>query len=405
MSLKKKYLIKIIISSFTERVHILEDRSLKIDNITMEDVGEYSCEAENAVGAIVASGTLLVHCKFIKIIHSLFVNTLIIIIISSNTAPPKFIVRPKTQLGELGSEVLFECQATGYPEPTLFWTIEGNRTLILPGMKSKNIEASLTADGGSILSIDEIDRSDNGKVIVCSAVNGVGSVSTRVVLSVNLQDDSPPPQIIFGPMNQTLPTRSIASLPCRAIGTPKPIISWYKDGIPVAQSDKITIDENGLMTITELSKNDDTGLYTCVASSKSGKSTWSGFLRIESPTNPNIHFHRAPESSKLPGQPGRALILDKTDNSVKLTWIPSNTFGESSIIGYKIEMFARNLTETWVEVANSIQDTTYTIEGLRSGMTYYFVVRAVNLNGMSGPSQLSEPVNLGVVSKKRDGKN
>jgi hypothetical protein len=48
----------------TERVHILEDRSLKIDNITMEDVGEYSCEAENAVGAIVASGTLLVNCKF-----------------------------------------------------------------------------------------------------------------------------------------------------------------------------------------------------------------------------------------------------------------------------------------------------------------------------------------------------
>ena len=50
----------------TDRVHILADRSLKIDNITMEDIGEYSCEAENAAGAIVASGTLLVHCKFFK---------------------------------------------------------------------------------------------------------------------------------------------------------------------------------------------------------------------------------------------------------------------------------------------------------------------------------------------------
>lgn len=46
------------------RVQILEDRSLKLDNITMDDIGEYSCEADNAVGTIVASGMLLVHCKF-----------------------------------------------------------------------------------------------------------------------------------------------------------------------------------------------------------------------------------------------------------------------------------------------------------------------------------------------------
>jgi hypothetical protein len=32
----------------------------------MEDVGEYSCEAENNVGGIVATGTLLVHCKYHK---------------------------------------------------------------------------------------------------------------------------------------------------------------------------------------------------------------------------------------------------------------------------------------------------------------------------------------------------
>jgi hypothetical protein len=138
-------------------------------------------------------------------------------------------------------------------------------------------------------------------------------------------------------------------------------------------------------------------LYTCVASSKSGKSTWSGFLRIENPTNPNIKFYRAPEPSTLAGQPGKPLILEKTDSNVKITWIPSNAFGASSVIGYKIEMFARNLTESWTEIASKIQDTSYTIEGLRSGMTYYFTVRAENSHGVSGPSQLSEPVTLGVV--------
>lgn len=208
----------------------------------------------------------------------------------------------------MGTEAIFECQATAYPEPTLFWTVEGNRSLILPGIKMNNIEASLSADGASILSIENIERSDNGKVIVCSAVNSVGSVSTRVVLSVNLQDDSPPPQIIQGPVNQTLPIKSVATLPCRAIGSPKPIISWYKDGIPVAQSDKITIEENGLLTITDLNKNEDAALYTCVASSKGGKSTWSAFLKIENPTNPNIKFYRAPEPSTFPRQPGKMPI-------------------------------------------------------------------------------------------------
>lgn len=53
-----------------DRVHILEDRSLKIDNITMEDVGEYICEADNGVGAIVAAGMLLVHCKYIYLVYN-----------------------------------------------------------------------------------------------------------------------------------------------------------------------------------------------------------------------------------------------------------------------------------------------------------------------------------------------
>lgn len=58
---------QILISPFgiKGRVHILEDRSLRIDNVSMEDIGEYSCEADNAVGSVVSSGTLIVYCKFL----------------------------------------------------------------------------------------------------------------------------------------------------------------------------------------------------------------------------------------------------------------------------------------------------------------------------------------------------
>lgn len=46
-----------------DRVHILEDRSLRLEDVTIHDEGEYSCEADNAVGSISGMGSLVVHCK------------------------------------------------------------------------------------------------------------------------------------------------------------------------------------------------------------------------------------------------------------------------------------------------------------------------------------------------------
>ncbi|XP_053666292.1 roundabout homolog 1 [Anopheles marshallii] len=355
-----------------ERVRVLEDRSLRIDDITIEDMGEYSCEADNAVGSITASGTLVVH------------------------SPPSFLLRPKNLLIEPGSEALFECQATGHPYPTLFWSVEGNRTLLLPGSRMDNLEVTQNADGTSVLSITQIGRMDNGKVIVCSAVNSVGSLSTRVVLSVNLQDDRPPPLILQGPCNQTLPIKSVAILPCRASGVPAPVISWYKDGIPVLASEKINITESGTLAIAELSKIDDSGLYTCVASSKSGKTTWSALLRIDVPTNPNIKFYRAPEASTFPGSPGKPQVTNINESSVTISWARSSKVGASSLLGYTVELFGRNQTEGWFQVANRLQDNNHTQTGLSAGVTYYFVVRAENSHGISLPSPISEPILLGM---------
>lgn len=42
---------------------MLEDRSLRLERVTIADEGEYSCEADNVVGAITAMGTLTVFGK------------------------------------------------------------------------------------------------------------------------------------------------------------------------------------------------------------------------------------------------------------------------------------------------------------------------------------------------------
>lgn len=175
---------------------------------------------------------------------------------------------------------------------------------MFPGSKHDRVEITVTPEGRSILSISKIQRTDAGRIIVCSAVNTVGSISSRVVLTLNTQEERPPPVIVQGPTNQTLPTKSVATLLCKTMGNPIPMVSWYKDGLPVVQSARLNISLTGTLTITDLNKDNDAGLYTCVASSRSGKTTWSAFLRVEMPTNPNIKFYRAPEPATFPGQPG-----------------------------------------------------------------------------------------------------
>lgn len=95
---------------------------------------------------------------------------------------------------------------------------------------------------------------------------------------------------------------------------------------------------------------------------------------------------------------GKPQIIEKTDNSVTITWTRSTKFGQSSLLGYTVEMYGRNDTDGWVPVASRLQDTTYTQEGLTAGVSYYFVVRAENGHGMSSPSTISEPVIVGIVS-------
>lgn len=232
-------------------------------------------------------------------------------------------IRPLPLTVESTSDASFECKSSGKPRPILFWSIEGNRSIIFPGNKFDRFETTLTTEGLSVLTIPKTSRNDNGLIVVCSAINNVGSISVRARVTISSQEDRPPPIIINGPVNQTLPIKSVATLICRSAGTPTPIISWYRDGNPVMTSEKINVTENGTLFISDLDKNEDQGLYTCVASSRSGKYTWSGFLRLDTPTNPNIKFFRALPINSYPSAPGKPQIVNVTNDAVTLSWLPS----------------------------------------------------------------------------------
>lgn len=311
------------------------------------------------------------------------------------TALPKFIIRPTAQTIDAQGDASFECQATGFPKPTLFWSIEGNRSIIFPGMAVGNYNATSSIEGLSVLTISHAAGHDNGLIVICSALNVVGSISARAKLSISTQDERPPPIIIRGPVNQTLPVKSVARLECIAMGVPTPIISWYKDGIPLIATHRINLTESGILTVSDLHKDTDQGLYTCVASSRSGKSTWSGYLRLEIPTNPNIKFFRAPEPEKIPSPPSKPEVVNVTDDTITITWMVNNKNSATDIVGYSVEIFSNNMSKSWMPVASKLTETVYTQRDLTRGGTYIFVVRAENMFGISAPSPMSEPIITG----------
>ncbi|CAH2091812.1 unnamed protein product [Euphydryas editha] len=361
------------------RVKVLDDRSLRLDNVILADEGEYTCEADNAVGAVSASGYLTVH------------------------DPPSVLLKPSSVIIESGSLATFTCASTGKPEPTMFWSLEGNRTIILPGTSIGKYHASSILNGVTVLTINNTNKNDSGQSIVCSAVNFAGSSIARGKLTVTSDDDRPPPIITNGPSNQTLPIKSMAVFPCAAIGTPEPIIAWYFEGEALIQNHRRNISNDGTLILRDLNK-EDSGTYTCVASSQHGKYVWSGMLLVDSPTNPNIHFFRAADTSALPGPPTKPQIYNITDTSVTITWNQNNKIGSSSILGYQIEMFSRETlsgnntprnSRGWIVVSKRVHQTHYIVKSLIPGITYMFIIRAENSHGLSGPSPVSEAVTVG----------
>lgn len=55
------FFFRICLLNKIDRVHILEDRSLRLENVGLDDMGEYTCEADNAVGAVASTGNLVVY--------------------------------------------------------------------------------------------------------------------------------------------------------------------------------------------------------------------------------------------------------------------------------------------------------------------------------------------------------
>ncbi|XP_061050012.1 roundabout homolog 2 isoform X3 [Eubalaena glacialis] len=360
------------------RYDIKDDYTLRIKKAMSTDEGTYMCIAENRVGKVEASATLTVRARPV--------------------APPQFVVRPRDQIVAQGRTVTFPCETKGNPQPAVFWQKEGSQNLLFPNQPQQaNSRCSVSPAGD--LTITDTQRSDAGYYI-CQALTVAGSILAKAQLEVtDVLTDRPPPIILQGPANQTLAVDGTALLKCKATGDPLPVISWLKEGFTFLGRDpRATIQEQGTLQIKNL-RISDTGTYTCVAASSSGETSWSAVLDV---TESGATISKNYDFNDLPGPPSKPQVTDVTKNSVTLSWQPG-TPGTLPASAYIIEAFSQSVSNSWQTVANHVKTTLYTVRGLRPNTIYLFMVRAINPQGLSDPSAMSDPVRTQDISPPAQG--
>uniref|UniRef100_A0A671YCF3 Roundabout, axon guidance receptor, homolog 2 (Drosophila) n=1 Tax=Sparus aurata TaxID=8175 RepID=A0A671YCF3_SPAAU len=349
-----------------------EDYVLRVKKASVNDEGTFTCVAENRVGKLEASATLTVR------------------------AAPQFVIRPRDQIVAQGRTATFPCETKGNPQPAVFWQKEGSQNLLFPNQPQQpNSRFSVSPSGD--LTISSVQRADAGYYI-CQALTVAGSILAKAQLEVT--DDRPPPIIRQGPSNQTLGVDTVALLKCQASGDPIPSVSWLKDGVSLLGKDpRMSLQELGSLQIKNI-KLSDSGIYTCVATSSSGETSWSAFLEVKE--SGGVMVIKNHDENELPGPPSKPQVTDVTKNSVSLSWQPGMA-GASPVSSYVIEAFSQSVSNSWQTVADHIKTTQFTVKGLRPNTIYLFMVRAVNSQGLSDPSPMSEPVRTQDISPPAQG--
>ncbi|XP_071499421.1 uncharacterized protein [Diadema antillarum] len=220
--------------------HTSFGQELIITSLEVEDSGVYRCIVENGVGPrIEASVTLNVR------------------------AAPFWIMEPQSLTLPVGMSPIFTCQAGGDPAPVMEWYINNQPAEEL----SESLKLHIT-DGQ--LQMNETADVDRSMGVQCVASNQYGSIISNAHLLVLALAatfrEAPPGEMVV------LEGESIR-LPCRALGAPKPTITWVGDeNEEIVQTDRLRVQSDGSLTICNTTESDE-GDYTCVVDNKYGYET------------------------------------------------------------------------------------------------------------------------------------
>ncbi|XP_042263546.1 neural cell adhesion molecule L1-like protein isoform X2 [Thunnus maccoyii] len=232
---------------------------LIVPRVEQEDSGKYMCKAKNALGEAIHYFTVTVE------------------------EPPEWVFEPESQLRMIGSEVLIKCSASGTPQPTITWRVNGVPLQEAPAANRKVF--------GDTITLHNAQASDSA-VYQCEASNRHGSLLSNA----NIMIMDLPPMILTkeGRDYSAIEGKGVI-MHCKVFSSPPSTITWSRDDSSESvEGPRFAVHDNGSLEIYSVEK-DDTGQYTCYAKNTEGSSAIDAMLYVKDPTRIAV----APEDLKI----------------------------------------------------------------------------------------------------------
>jgi len=260
-------------------------KTLKIENVSYGDRGNYRCTANNFLGSTTHDFHVIVE------------------------EPPRWAKKPQSGVYSTGSSGILLCEAEGEPEPTIKWRVNGSPI-------DKNPFA------GDVVSPGEISftnlQPNHTAVYQCEASNVHGTILANANIDV----------VDVRPLIQTEDEENYATvvgysafLHCEFFASPEATVSWQKvEEAKPLEGRRYHVHENGTLQINKTTE-DDAGSYSCWVENAKGKTAVTANLDIRNATKLQV----APKNPRVPRLHVLELHCESTCDlhlrqSLKLSW-------------------------------------------------------------------------------------
>ncbi|KAG7154055.1 Down syndrome cell adhesion molecule-like protein 2-like 8, partial [Homarus americanus] len=283
------------------------------------------------------------------------------------TVSPKWVVEPGGGTALVGSTVVLDCSARGYPTPVLTWmkapgeAAQDFQPVVVDGLRS-----SQAANGSLVL--QDTKTSDAGWYM-CQAANSVGKPISKVVqLTVHA-----PARVVTEGRRVTGHAGQTVTVMCEATGDDPLSLTWRRHHAPVSPGHRTAVRESKAGGVVRAALEiravtaGDAGPYTCRATNPHGDHSQVFDIAIIEP----------------PTAPSGVSVSEITSRSAVVSWsLPQPA---AVTIQYRASK-----EESWVVHGRNVSvgqwATSHEVTGLAPHQTYAVRLMAHNDLGVSQPS-------------------
>ncbi|XP_002720662.3 neural cell adhesion molecule L1-like protein isoform X1 [Oryctolagus cuniculus] len=260
-------------------------KTLKIDDVSYRDRGNYRCTASNALGTASHNFHVVVE------------------------EPPRWTKKPQSAVYSSGGSGVLLCEAEGEPQPTITWRVNG-----------APLDGHPVA--GDVIFPREISftnlQPNHTAVYQCEASNVHGTILANANIDV----------VDVRPLIQTEDEESYpavvgysAFLHCEFFASPEAVVSWQKveEASPL-EGERYHVHRNGTLEISNVTE-DDAGSYSCWVENAVGKTAVTASLDIRNATKLSV----SPKNPRVPRSHVLELHCESSSDSrlkpsLKLSW-------------------------------------------------------------------------------------